>query len=175
MTQRMKSDSRQRYLMRMMNNKLREAVAESPASVSRISFPSVILDCHSRPHDVVVERRLAVLGHEHRLNEETDLADIAPELLGEFELAAAIGGHDDSHVDVTVRVGVALAVGTEHHDLRLHVEAGAYHLLVSADELESLVAGKCSSIHCCICLVSSIICRQACGVSVRVSSSLSSG
>ena len=43
MIQRMKSDSRQKFLIRMMNNKLREADAESPASASRISFPSVPL------------------------------------------------------------------------------------------------------------------------------------
>ena len=46
-----------------------------------------------------------------------------------LELAVAVGGHDDGHVDVAVGVGVALAVGAEHHDLRLHVEAGAYHSL----------------------------------------------
>ena len=39
MIQRMKSDSRQKFLIRMMNNKLREADAESPASTSRISLP----------------------------------------------------------------------------------------------------------------------------------------
>ena len=130
---------------------------------------------YARPHHVIVERRPAVFGHEDRLDEETDIADIAPQALRHLKLTVAVGGHDDSHVNVAVGVGVALGIGAEHHDFRLHVEAGAYDSLVSADEFEGLVAGKCPSIHCCICLVSSMICRQACGVSMRASSSLSSG
>ena len=136
---------------------------------------SFLLYCHSRPHHIVVEGRPAVFGHEDRLDEETYLVNIVPELLGNLELAVTVCRHDDSYVNVAVGIGVALRVGTEHHHLRLHVEAGTYDSLVSADEFEGLVSGKCSFIHCCICFVSSIICRQACGVSVRASSSLSSG
>ena len=138
-------------------------------------FPVYILHRHSRPHHVVVEGRPAVFGHEDWLDEETDLVDIMPELLGNLELAVTVCRHNDSHVNVAVGIGVALRVGTEHHHLRFHVEAGTYDSLVSTDEFEGLVSGKCSFIHCCICFVSSIICRQACGVSVRASSSLSSG
>lgn len=130
---------------------------------------------HSRPHHVIVEGRPAVFSHEDRFDEETDLVDIVPELLRNLELAVAVCRHDDGYVDVAVGIGVALRVGSEHHHLRLNFKAGTYDSLVSADEFEGLVSGKCSFIHCCICFVSSIICRQACGVSVRASSSLSSG
>ena len=139
------------------------------------SVPYIYLHCHSRPHHIVVEGRPAVFGHEDRLDEETDLVYIVPELLGNLKFAVTVCRNDDSHVDVAVGIGVALAVGAEHHYLWLHVEARSYDSLVSADELEGLVSGKCSFIHCCSCFVSSIICRQACGVSVRASSSLSSG
>ena len=123
----------------------------------------------------MVEWRLAVVCHEDRLDEETHLVDIAPEQFGNLKLTVAVGGHDDSHVNVAVGSGIALRVGTEHHDAGLHFKAGTYDSLVSSDELEGLVAGKCPSIHSCSCLVSSIICRQACGVSVRERASLSSG
>ena len=122
---------------------------------------------HARPHHVIVKRRPAVFGHEDRLDKEADLIDVVPEKLGDFQLAVAIGGHDDCHVDVAIGVGVTLAVGAVHHDLRLLVEARGYDLLVSSDESEGLVAAESASfIHCVICLVSSIISWQACGVSV---------
>ena len=71
-------------------------------------FPVYILHRHSRPHHVVVEGRPAVFGHEDWLDEETDLVDIMPELLGNLELAVTVCRHNDSHVNVAVRIGVAL-------------------------------------------------------------------
>ena len=119
------------------------------------------LYCHACPHHVIVEGRPAVFGHKDWLDEEADLVDFAPEELGDFQLAVAVGRYDDGHVDVAVGVGVALRVGAEHHDLWLHVEVRSYHLLVSSDESEGLVSGKRSFIHFVISLVSSIISWQA--------------
>ena len=117
-----------------------------PESLFRLYL--IILHRHSCPHHVVVEGRPAVFSHEDRLDKETDLVDIMPEFLGNLELAVTVCRHYDSHVDVAVGGGVALRIGTEHHHLRLHVEARAYDSLVSADEFEGLVSGKCSFIHC---------------------------
>lgn len=141
----------------------------------RISLHYYILYVDTCPHHVVVERRPAVFGHEDWLDKETDAADIAPQAHRHFVLAVAVGGHDNGHVNVAVRIGVALAVGAEHHDARLDIKAMCYDLLVSSDESDGLVAAESSSfIHCCSCLVSSIIRRQNSSVSVRESYSLSS-
>ena len=52
------------------------AMQESKFRSTAILLP--ILHCHTRPHYVVVEWRLAVFSYEHWLDEETDLAYIAP-------------------------------------------------------------------------------------------------
>ena len=95
----------------------------------------------TRAHHVIVERRPTVFSHEDGLDEETDLIDVMPEKLGDFQLAVAVSRNNDCHVDVAVRIGIALAVGTVHHDLRFNGKAGADNLLVSANETKGLVAG----------------------------------
>ena len=122
---------------------------------------------NTRPHHVIIKRRPSVFCHEDWLDEETHLIDIMPEKLGDFQFPIAICWHDDSNVDIAVRIGITLTVGAEHHDARLHIKTRCYDLLVSSDESDGLVAAESSSfIHCVNCLVSSIISWQACGVSV---------
>ena len=101
----------------------------------------VILHIDTRAHHVVVKGRPVVFCHKDRLYEETDLIDVVPEELGDFHLATAVGGHNDGNVYIAVGIGIALAVGTIHHDLRFYVETRGYDLLVAPDETESLVAG----------------------------------
>ena len=112
-------------------------------------------------HHVVVEGRPAIFGHEDWLDEQAHFVAVLAQRHGGFEpLVIGYGGYDDGHVDVAPLIWVALAVGAEHHDLGLAVEAGHNYLLVSSDEVEGLIAAEHSwSIHCCICLVCSTICR----------------
>ena len=120
-----------------------------------------LLYCHACAHHVVVERRPAVFSHENWLNEQAHFVAVLAECHGSLEpLVVGHRGHDDSHVNVAPRVGVSLAVGAEHHNLSLAVKARHDYLLVSSDKAEGLITAEHSwSIHCCICLVCSTICR----------------
>ena len=96
------------------------------------------LYCNTCPHHVIIEGRPTVFGHENWLDEKTDTADIAPQPHRHLMLAVAVGRHDNSHVDITVRIGIALAIGAVHHNARFDIETGADDFLISTDEGEGL-------------------------------------
>ena len=119
---------------------------------------------------------MTVIGHKDGLDEKAHLINVVPKILGYLKLPVTISRNNDCNVDITVGIGIALAVGTEHEYARLHVETRTYHCLVAAHQLQSLFAGQSFSfIHCCNCFVSSIRERHVCGVSMRERASLSSG
>ena len=119
------------------------------------------------PHHIIIKWRPAVFSHKDWFNQKTNLINIVPEKLGDFQFPIAIGRHYDGNVDVAVRISIPLTVRAEHHDARLYIKTRCYDLFVASDESDGLVAAESSSfIHCVNCLVSSIISWQACGVSV---------
>lgn len=95
----------------IFNMQVREPAPTSVGLSSCSLFLHIcILHHHARPHHVFIEWRPAVFGHEDRLNEQAHLIDIAPQCLGNVELAVAVGRHDDGHVNVAVGGGMALGV-----------------------------------------------------------------
>ena len=79
---------------------------------------------------------------QYRLNEDVHFIDIHPKVCRDSQPVALYMGHNDSHVNVALRLWIALRVGTVQIDLRLCVEAGADYSLIVADESESFVAAE---------------------------------
>ena len=136
----------------------------------------VILHGHACAHDFTVEHGVFMVLHKDGFYEYADFADVANDVgplfpwVGDFTL-----WHDDGHVDVAVRVGIALGIGTVKNDLRLSLIARAYHLLVASDGVDGFVSGKRSSIHCVSSLVVSMMCKQPSLLSDRAAATFCSG
>ncbi len=63
------------------------------------------------------------------------LINVVPKILGYLKLSVTISRNNDCNVDITVGIGIALAIGTEHQYARLHdVETWTYHCLVAASK-----------------------------------------
>ena len=125
-----------------------------------MSFPRTQLNRYASPHDVIVERRPTVVGHQHGFNEIAHLIYIFAKSHRCFK-PLVIGDiwHNDSHINVAPGVGIAFGIRAEHHDFGIPIEARQYHLLVLSDKLEGFIACEHFwSIHCCNCLVCSTIC-----------------
>ena len=110
------------------------------------------------------------------LNKNIHLVNIEPEVGGNGQPVAFNPGDDDCHVNVTLRLGIALRVGAVQIDLRLCAEPRSDYALVVSDESDGFVSGEnFCIIHCCICFVSSIISRHFSAFSERAMPVLYSG
>lgn len=158
--------------MRLIRHKmLREATTESPALPSEFHYRLYlyyILHCHSRPHHIVVERRVLPFLKQDGLNENIHFVNINPEVGRKGQPVAFNVWYDDGHVNVALWFGIAFGIGAIHIDFRLGGKPWGDYSLVVSDEAEGFIAGKnLSFIHCCICFVSSIMFRLVCSLRER--------
>ena len=86
-----------------------EVAAASPASTSRLSFrPVIYLHRDARAHHVIVEGRVVSLFKQDWLNEDVHLVYVEPKIGGYGQPVTLYTGNYDSHVDVALRLGIAL-------------------------------------------------------------------
>lgn len=93
-------------------------------------------------HHVIIEGRPSIVCHEDRFDEETDLSDIAPKILGDLELLISVSRHNNSYVNVTVWSGIAFGIRAIHQDSRFALETMSYDLFIVSDEVEGFVAAE---------------------------------
>ena len=108
-----------------------------------------MLDSNARSHDFAIEHRVLFVFHQYRFYEYTYLADVPPKVSPLFPMVNNLGLRNDySNVNIAVRIGITLSVGTVHDNLRVAMIARGYHSFELSDDVEGLFSCKRCLIHC---------------------------